>query len=528
VALGDVSANRTTTSVLLACLLLLWTAACGEPVEEGLVSLVRPGPVDRDLEDLREEGVLRILVTTDSTSYFLYRGTPMGYDYGLLKRFANQHELALEVVLVRDREELVERLDRGDGDVGAARLIPDYEAESGPAWTLALYETPPTLVQREGPPLGTPPVVEETLEEGPPGDRGFDPERIGMEPREIRARLLRRRSEVAGETVAVPDRSEYSERALELFDVEGDEVEVVEVEDEASYEALIRQVARGEVRLAASPRNLAALKESYFTNVVVYPTLGPTHPTAWAVRRNAPDLLAALNAFLAQDGELPRYDELYAKYFVDRQGYREREESEYLTSVTGRLSAYDDLLRQQAAQLGWDWRLLASQTYQESRFDPKAKSWAGAGGLLQLMPATAKQFEVANRFDPEENVEGAVRFIDWQLDYWEDKIADPEERLKFVLASYNAGHGHVLDARRLTEKHGHDPDVWNDVAYWMIQLSKKKYYTDPVVKYGYCRGLEPVAYVERILDRWAHYRNFVEGGVEVALQSAHDAPRSAR
>jgi membrane-bound lytic murein transglycosylase F len=350
-----VSANRTTTSVLLACLLFLWTAACGER-EEGLVSLVRPGPVDRDLEDLREESVLRVLVTTDSTSYFLYRGTPMGYDYGLLKRFANQHELALEVVLVRDREELVERLDRGDGDVGAARLIPDYDAGSGPAWTLALYETPPALVQREGPPLGTPPIVAETLEEGPPSDRAFDPERIGMEPREIRARLLRRRSEVAGEAVAVPDHSEYSERALELFDVEGDEVEVVEVEDVASYETLIRQVARGEVRLAASPRNLAALTESYFTNVVVYPTLGPTHPTAWAVRRNAPDLLAALNAFLAQDGELPRYDELYAKYFVDRQGYREREESEYLTSVTGRLSAYDDLLRQQAAQLGWDWR----------------------------------------------------------------------------------------------------------------------------------------------------------------------------
>jgi membrane-bound lytic murein transglycosylase F len=144
------------------------------------------------------------------------------------------------------------------------------------------------------------------------------------------------------------------------------------------------------------------------------------------------------------------------------------------------------------------------------------------------MPATAKQFKVANRFDPDDNVAGAVRFIDWQLDFWEDRIADPEERLKFVLASYNAGHGHVLDARRLTEKHGDDPDVWDDVAYWMIQLSKMKYYTDPVVKYGYCRGLEPVAYVERILDRWAHYRNFVEDRAEVALQSAHDAPRSAR
>jgi membrane-bound lytic murein transglycosylase F len=287
-------------------------------------------------------------------------------------------------------------------------------------------------------------------------------------------------------------------------------------------------VARGEVRLAASPRNLASLEESYFSNIVVYPTLGPIHPVAWAVRRNAPGLLTALNAFLAQDGELPRFDELYERYFIDRQGYREREASEYLTSVTGRLSPYDDLLRSQAGQLGWDWRLLASQTYQESRFDPDAESWAGAGGLLQLMPATAKQFQVANRFDPEDNVGGAVRFLDWLLDYWEDKIADPDQRLRFVLASYNAGHGHLLDARRLAEKHGDDPDVWDDVAYWLIQLSKQRYYTDPVVKYGFCRGLEPVTYVERILDRWAHYRLFVEPRQEVALQSAGNAPRSAR
>ena len=244
------------------------------------------------------------------------------------------------------------------------------------------------------------------------------PELRGVKPIPIQARLLRRRSEVAGHEVAVPEHSEYGRRALELFDIEGGDVEVVEVEDAELYEALIREVSRGGVRLAATPRNLAELKESYFTNIVVYPTLGPSHPVAWAVRRNSPELLAALNAYLAADGELPRYDELYEKYFVDRRGYREREESEYLTSVTGNLSPYDDLLRQQSAVLGWDWRLLASQTYQESRFDPKAKSWAGAGGLLQLMPSTAKQFKVANRFDPDDNVAGAVSFLGWLLRYW--------------------------------------------------------------------------------------------------------------
>lgn len=126
------------------------------------------------------------------------------------------------------------------------------------------------------------------------------------------------------------------------------------------------------------------------------------------------------------------------------------------------------------------------------------------------MPATAKQFKVTNRFDPDENVAGAVRFLRWQQNYWDDKILDPDERLRFILASYNTGHGHVQDARRLAEKHGDDPTVWADVAYWLLQKSKKEVYTDPVVVYGYARGLEPVTYVERILNRWAHYRLFIE------------------
>ena len=513
--------TRKHAPIFVAVPLLLWAAACGKPVEEGVPAVLHHfAPVKRDLADIREEGVLRVLTTTDSTSYFLYRGAPMGYDYALLKRFANANDLELDVILVKDRDELVERLDRGDGDVGAARLIPEYDDDDGPVYTLALYETPPTLVQRDGPPTGATPTVQQALEAGAPSDGGprhgglnpepGGPELRGVKPFQVNARLLRRRSEVSGQEVAVPEHSEYSRRALELFDVEGGDVEVVEVEDAESYEELIREVSRGEVRLAATPRNLAELKESYFTNIVVYPTLGPSHPVAWAVRRNSPSLLAALDAYLAEDGELPRYDELYEKYFVDRRGYREREDSEYLTSVTGRLSPYDDLLRQQAAVLGWDWRLLASQTYQESRFDPKAKSWAGAGGLLQLMPSTAKEFRVANRFDPDDNVAGAVSFLGWLLRYWGKKIDDPDEQLRFVLASYNAGHGHVADARRLAEKNGDDPDSWDDVAYWLIQLSKRKYYTDPVVRYGYCRGLEPVTYVERILDRWRHYQLFVQ------------------
>jgi membrane-bound lytic murein transglycosylase F len=158
--------------------------------------------------------------------------------------------------------------------------------------------------------------------------------------------------------------------------------------------------------------------------------------------------------------------------------------------------------------LKWDWRLLAAQAFQESRFKPAARSWAGATGLLQLMPATAREYGVKNALDPEDNVRGAVKFLVWLTKYW-NKIPSEDERLKFILASYNTGAGHVEDAQRLTEKYGGDPQAWNDVAYWLLQKSKVQYSTDPVVKYGFCRGIEPVTYVALILERFNHYKQFV-------------------
>ena len=154
-------------------------------------------------------------------------------------------------------------------------------------------------------------------------------------------------------------------------------------------------------------------------------------------------------------------------------------------------------------------RLLAAQAFQESRFDARARSWAGARGLMQVMPATGRQFGIEDLYEPERNVEAAARFVEYLEGFWAERIADPDERLRFLLASYNVGPGHVEDARRLAEKHGDDPDRWTDVRYWLLQKSKRRYYTDPVVRHGFARGLEPVTYVDRILRRFAHYRDLV-------------------
>ncbi len=128
------------------------------------------------------------------------------------------------------------------------------------------------------------------------------------------------------------------------------------------------------------------------------------------------------------------------------------------------------------------------------------------------MPATAADLGLADPYDPEQNVEAAVRYLKWLEDnYWGDTIKDPEERKKFILASYNAGAGHVKDAQRLAEAEGGDPRVWEDVAYWLLKKSEAATYNRPEVRHGYARGLEPVHYVSIILERYAHYQQFVEG-----------------
>jgi membrane-bound lytic murein transglycosylase F len=326
---------------------------------------------------------------------------------------------------------------------------------------------------------------------------------------DIPARLISQPAQLAGRTVTLPQDSAYRRTLIELSDEITGDIHVVEVGEKLQDEALAQKVARGEVQFTVMPRNLADLKEAEFKNLKVRPILGQPHRVSWAVRKNSSELLKELNRWIEEKKNGGLFDALYQKYFIDRRRYLERVQSEYLTSKTGKLSEFDSLIKQFAGELNWDWRLLASQAFQESRFKPQARSWAGATGLLQLMPATAREFGVTDALDPADNVQGAVKFLKWLQRYWEKRVPDETERLKFILASYNTGAGHVEDAQRLTEKYGGNPQKWDDVSYWLLQKSTQQYSSDPVVKFGFCRGLEPVNYVTNILERFDHYKQFV-------------------
>ena len=475
------------------------------------VGVVIPDPIERDLGDILERDTLVALTSYTSTSYFLYRGLPFGFEYELLQDFAEDQDVVFQIKLV-PRDSILYYLNAGLGDIAAARLQPTEEDTANFVFTRPLYETTPAIVQRrseidttdvEAPEV--PEAIEERREQlaSETGDAALD-------PLTIQARLVQRPSDLAGEEVFLPEQSPYVNRLIELENQITGEIEVVEVD--TTSEALIRNVAVGNIGLTMAQENIAQLEAGYYENLVVEPTVGAPHGVAWAVRTNAPALEQALDAWIIENRDTRRWNQLYRKYYVDRQGFRERIETGFLTGRTGNLSGYDDFLKQYAPGIGWDWRLLGSQMYQESRFEPNARSWAGAQGLLQIMPATARDLGLADPFDPESNIEAAVRYLKWLEDnYWEEKIPDPAERVKFILASYNAGAGHVMDAQRLTEAEGGDPTIWEDVAFWLLKKSEPATYNRPEVRHGYARGLEPVHYVSIILERYEHYQQFVEG-----------------
>ena len=476
------------------------TSPTPKPLEGGRTAAPKVEPVARDLTEIRGERDLRVIFTWNSTGYFIFRGDAMGFEYELLSRFAKANGLHLKPVLAKDSATLFDLLNRGEGDVVAAQLVAPAN-ESEVLVTNGLYATSPVVVQKSGDiTRGRSPAVAKALkreerETGIPAEI------------EIRARLISTPAELAGKPVHVARSSPYRPRLLELNQELSDDIEVVEVDE--STDKLIQRLAEGEIVFTVAAENLAALKQAEYTNIVIKPALGEPQQVVWAVRRTSPQLHDALNTWLAAKSSQQLRAVLYRKYFLDRRRFVSRASSRYLTSETGTLSPYDDMFREYARIPGWDWRLVASQAFQESRFNPNARSWAGAAGLMQIMPRTARELRV-NPHDPRQSVEGACRYL-WKLDdYWKNVIPAEKERIKFILGAYNVGLGHVQDARRLAEKHGDDPASWEDVGYWLIRKSKRNVYNDPVVKYGFARGVEPVTYVESILDRFEHYKAFVK------------------
>ena len=225
--------------------------------------------------------------------------------------------------------------------------------------------------------------------------------------------------------------------------------------------------------------------------------------TSWAVNGKAKGLYDALAGWYDDKlwEEVSKAEEENSKL---RRKVIRTPRAAYISKEKGIISVYDAHFKEASKTTGWDWRLIAAQCYVESAFDPNAVSWAGAQGLMQIMPKTAQSLHLTDVFNPVENIRAAARYIKL-LSSSLSSIPSAQERTLFVLASYNGGLGHIEDARALAQKYGKNKNRWSDVAPYVKLLSNPQYYRDPVVKHGYMIGSETYEYVEKIAALYAQY-----------------------
>ncbi len=440
-----------------------------------------------DLPEIRERGELVAITSYSPISYFIYHGQPMGYEYELLQLLGEHMDLPVNIKLARGIGEMIEMLEEGEGDLIAYSLTVTANRRERLAFTEPMNVTQQVLVQRK------------------PDDWQQ------MRLHEIENELIRSAIDLDGKTIHVRKGSAYVTRMEHLSREIGGEIEIIEAPGEVTTEELIRMVAEGEIEYTISDENIASINAAFYRNIDIETPVSLPQQTAWAVRPTSPELLETINAWLLKAQNDADYYVIYNKYYENRRAFSSRYASDYFPITGGSISPYDEILREQSEQINWDWRKLAALVYQESQFRPRARSWAGAVGLMQLMPRTAREFGATDPYNPEQNIQAGVKFLQWLDDYWREHIEDEEERLKFVIASFNVGQGHVQDARRLAEKYDADPDIWNDnVERFMLKKSNPDYYNAEVVSFGYASGIEPVTYVENIYNLYEHYKKFID------------------
>lgn len=469
----------------LAALLQGCSGRGGGGEAEALAASERP-VYYRDLSDILADGKLRAMTTYSATSYFLYRGEPMGFEYELLTRFADYLDVELELVVPTDIDSLFYDLQAGTADILAHGLTVTKDRLTHVDFTDHFYTTHQVLVQRK-----------------PENWRSLN-------WRDLERSLIHDPMELIGDTVSVRRNSSYFERLVNLDQELGGGIVIDTLPGHLSTEEIIQMVVEGKIKYTVADDNIASINASYFPELDISVQIGFSQRVAWAVRKNSPELLAATNAWIGELKKDVDFYVIYNNYFRNQRDFRRRIDSELYSLSKQAISPYDDIVRRHAERIGWDWRLLAALIYQESRFEPGAQAWSSAAGLMQLMPATAEELGVTDPSDPVQSIRGGADYLH-QLWGQFEHIPDSVQRIKFAMAAYNSGYGHVLDAQRLASKRGLDSLTWDgNVAETLLGLSSPQNYTDPVVYYGYVRGIEPYTYVQQIFARYGHYAQFVE------------------
>ncbi len=449
------------------------------------VNWVVENSVDRDYERIKEDGVLRALIIYSSTSYFLYKGEPMGFEYELLQLLAEHLGLKLELVISKDLDSEFEVLNRGDVDLIAHGMTITNQRKWEVDFTEYLFLTRQVLVQKQ-----------------PDNYRN-------MKWADLQKQLKHDAIELIDDTVSIRKNSAYYERMMSLSNEIGGTIHIDTLDSHLSTGEIIKMVVDGDIKYTIADENLARINASYHPILKIDVPVSFSQRIAWVTRKKSPNFRKAVNNWILSVRKKKDYNVIYNKYFKNKRNFRSRTRSDFYSLNNKQISQYDNLIKKYAKEIQWDWRFLASQVYQESKFDPKAKSWVGAKGLMQVMPKTAKSLGITNLNSPSQSLRGGTSYLKWLSENFSD-VTDSLTRVKFVLAAYNCGYGHMKDAQRLAEHEGLDPTLWeNNVEDMILALTSPENFNKPIIQHGYVRGEEPVNYVKDIFDRYEHYQQFI-------------------
>lgn len=425
----------------------------------------------RDFNQIKEDGKLIVTTLYSSTSYFQYRMQPMGYEYEMIKDYAESNNLDLEIKVAPSSERMYEMLDSGIVDVIAYPVFVTNSMKDKYTYCGKEEQSSQVLIQRT--------------------DKS--------------KKILTNVTELIGKTVHVKDNSRFLTRMKNLNSELGGDINIKIINnDSISLEDLISMVSKGEIDYTVADENVARLNKTYHWNINTSLKISFVQRSSWIVRKENPDLANSINSWASDNNRKRSFNRIIKRYYE----LGKQDLSAPVKIPQGHISPFDNFFRKHSGKIGWDWRLIASISYQESHFNPNLVSWAGAEGLMGIMPNTAKALGVTPHElrEPETaivtGIECLIRFYDGF-----PEIKDNNEKIKFTIASYNAGIGHIYDARRLAEKYGKDPDIWeHNVADFVRLKSEPEYYNDPVCKHGYLRGSETFNYVKEILDRFEEWK----------------------
>jgi membrane-bound lytic murein transglycosylase F len=429
-----------------------------------------------DLEGILKRGKIVVLAENSSSSYFIYREKEMGFEYEVLQEFAKEIGVELEIRIIENLDNVIEQLRDGEGDIVACNFTVTSERQKSIDFSVPLLTIQQVLVQRKP----------------------------SMDPGNINT-LLTEPSQLARKKVNVWGKSSYYDRLIALQEEIGDTIYVKGEPGMVSSEELIELVSEGLIDYTVVEENVAKINQRFFENLDVSLALSAKQKIAFGIRKSSPILKARLDDWMLKFVETNVYKYIYHKYF-ELSKVNALKADAFKGLKPGQISKFDAFFKAAGLKNELDWRWLASLAYQETRFNPNVTSFGGAYSMMQFMPEVGPRYGVFPDSPPEKQIHGGAEKLKKDFNSWEKDIPNELQRMKFALASYNCGKGHVLDAQRLAIKYNKDPKMWDDnVEEMVLKLSRQEYYGDEVVRNGSMRGTITYKYVREIYSRFLQY-----------------------